>query len=62
VLKPANPKARDRYEHAVEARQRALQASTTEERDEFLSIEKGWLGEVVPREDTARGYEIAKGQ
>jgi hypothetical protein len=37
------PKARECYENALEARQRALKASTTAERDEFLAIEKSWL-------------------
>ena len=43
MLKPSNPKARRCYEHSVEARQRALQAKTTTERDDFLAIEKSWL-------------------
>jgi hypothetical protein len=44
VPKPAKPKVKECYENAREARQRALQASTTTERDEFLAIEKSWLG------------------
>ena len=43
MLKPANPKARQCYESALEAGQRALQATTTAERDDFLAIEKSWL-------------------
>jgi hypothetical protein len=43
VPKPAKPKVKECYENAREARQRALQASTAAERDEFLAIEKSWL-------------------
>ena len=43
MLKPSNPHARQCYESALEARQRALQARTTAERDDFLAIEKSWL-------------------
>ena len=53
MLKPGNPKARQCYESAVEARQRALQASTTAERDEFLAIEKNWL-------KLAESYELSE--
>jgi hypothetical protein len=43
VLQPGNPKAKQCYENALEARQRALQASTAEERKDFLILEKSWL-------------------
>ena len=53
MLKFVNPKARDCYEHAIKARQRAQQASTTEERDEFLAMEKSWL-------KLAESYELSE--
>jgi len=65
VLKPSNPKARHCYEHSVEARQRALQAKTTTERDDFLAIEKSWLKlaesyEFSERVDHFTGKDLPK--
>ena len=54
MLKPSNPEASHCYEHALEARQRALQASTTTERDDFLVIEKSWLKLAASYEFTER--------
>jgi hypothetical protein len=53
MLKPANAKARQCYDSALEARQRALQARTTAERDDFLAIENSWL-------NLAASYEFSE--
>lgn len=54
MLKPSSPEARLCYEHAFEARRRALQASTTRERDDFLAIERSWLKLAQSYEFTER--------
>ena len=53
MLKPSNPQTKQCYENALEARQRASKAKTTEERDDFLVIEKSWL-------NLAASYEFSE--
>ena len=43
VLQPANPKAKECYDRAADARQRALEERDPQRREEHLEAEQRWL-------------------
>jgi hypothetical protein len=43
MLQPANPKAKECYDRAARARQRALEATAGPERQDYLDAEQRWI-------------------